>query len=82
MTNSCTLIRRPQVQATLAISRSTTYLREAQGLLPRPVKCGPRLVAWPSHEISAIAAAMVSGKSDEEIKALVTKLEGERTNAA
>jgi len=43
-----------------------------------PVKLGERCAAWPLHEIAAINAARIAGKSDEEIRELVTQLEQQR----
>jgi prophage regulatory protein len=35
-------------------------------------------VGWPSDEIDAINSARIAGKTDEEIRALVVKLEADR----
>lgn len=73
-----TFIRLPAVIARTGTSRSTTYLRISQGLWPKPVRLGPRAVGWPEHEVGAINAARIAGKSDEEIRQLVTELEADR----
>jgi prophage regulatory protein len=39
-------------------------------------------VGWPSSEVTAINAARIAGKTDEEIRALVVKLEAARKSAA
>ena len=39
-------------------------------------------VGWLEHEINAIIAARVAGKSDDEIKVLVSELEAARKLAA
>jgi prophage regulatory protein len=41
-----------------------------------------RAVGWPSEEVQALNAARIAGKSDEEIRALVVKLEAARKAAA
>lgn len=69
------------VQAETGYPRSTLYLRIAQGLWPKPVRLGARAVGWPAHEVAAINAARIAGKSDAEIRALVTKLEAARKAA-
>jgi prophage regulatory protein len=74
-----TILRRKQVQAESGYSRSTIYLRISQGLWPRPVSLGPRAVGWPASEVSAINAARIAGKSDDEIRALVASLEQKRS---
>ena len=75
------ILRLPAVKAETGASRSTIYLRIHQGLWPKPVRLGPRSVGWPSGEVAAINAARISGKSDEEIRALVVTLEAARKNA-
>lgn len=76
------ILRRPKVEDTFGLSRSTLYLHISQGLLTHPVNIGIRAVGWPSDEINAIKAARIAGKSDEEIKKLVASLEIERKIAA
>lgn len=60
-----TLLRLPQVKARTGLSRSTIYLRIAQGSFPRPVRLGgARAVGWvslmpafarPGHRLTADA---------------------------
>lgn len=73
-----TILRLPTVKAETGISRSTLYLRVSQGLWPKPVRLGPRAVGWPSDEVAAINAARIAGKTDDEIRELVLKLEASR----
>jgi prophage regulatory protein len=76
-----TILRLPAVKAKTGNSRSTHYLRIAQGLFTKPVRLGPRAVGWPSIEVDAINAARIAGKAEEEIRALVVKLEASRKTA-
>jgi prophage regulatory protein len=76
-----TILRIPTVKSESGLSRSTIYLRIAQGLWTKPVSLGARAVGWPSDEVAAINAARIAGKSDEEVRALVTKLETARKAA-
>lgn len=76
-----TLLRLPTVKAETGASRSTIYLRIQQGLWPKPVKLGPRSVAWPASEVAALNAARIAGMADIEIRALVAKLEAARKSA-
>ena len=55
------ILRRKQVQAESGYSRSTIYLRIAQGLWPKPVSLGARAVGWPAGEVSAVNAARIAG---------------------
>ena len=72
------ILRRKQVQAESGYSRSTIYLRIAQGLWPKPVSLGARAVGWPAGEVSAVNAARIADKSDDDIRALVASLELKR----
>lgn len=72
------ILRLPAVKSESGLSRSTIYLRIAQGLWTKPVSLGARAVGWPASEIAALNAARIAGQSDEEIFALVAKLEAAR----
>ena len=80
MTN--TIQRKPAVLRDTGLTRSTLYLRIAQGLFTKPVSLGARAVGWPSYEIAALNAARIAGKSNAEISALVDKLHSDRKKAA
>lgn len=69
------IYRLPTVKSESGLSRSTIYLRISQRLWTRPVRLGARAVGWPASEVAALNAARIAGKSDEEIRALVAKLE-------
>ncbi len=74
------LLKLPQVLGFTAKSRSTHYHEINIGLMTPPVKLGEQSVAWPEDEILAINRARIAGKSNEEIKQLVTKLVADRKN--
>ena len=76
-----TILRLPAVKADSGYSRSTIYLRIDQRLWTKPVKLGARSVGWPANEVAALNAARIAGKSNEEIRALVEKLEASRQSA-
>ena len=76
-----TILRLPAVRAGSGYSRSTIYLRIAQGLWTKQVCLGPRSVGWPAGEVAALNAARIAGKSDDEIRDLVVKLEAARKSA-
>ena len=76
-----TILRLPDVKSKSGHSRSTIYLRITQGLWTKPVSLGGRSVGWPASEIATLLAARIAGKSDEEIRILVKKLEAERAFA-
>ncbi len=73
-----TILRLPTVKAESGLSRSTIYLRIAQGLWTKPVSLGGRAVGWPASEVATLNAARISGKSNSEIRDLVVKLDAAR----
>lgn len=77
-----TILRLPAVKSESGYSRSTIYLRISQGLWTPPVSLGARAVGWPAGEVAALNAARIAGKSDDEIRVLVAKLEAARKAAA
>lgn len=77
-----TILRLPAVIVGTGLSRSTIYLRIAQGMFTRPVSLGARAVGWPAHELAAINSARVAGKSAAQIRELVRELEAARQAAA
>jgi len=46
-----TILRLPAVKQSTGLSRSTIYLRVAEGTFPRPVSLGGRAVGWLENEI-------------------------------
>ena len=75
-------IREREVSRLRARSRSSNYADIKAGLLTTPVRVGGRSVAWPRHEINALNAARLSGKSDEEVRQIVDALHIARLEAA
>jgi prophage regulatory protein len=49
MTNA--ILRLPAVKTRTGLSRSTIYLRIAEGLFPKPVSLGARAVGWLESDI-------------------------------
>lgn len=68
------IYRKPEMRSLLHIASSTIYLWQAQGLITRSVNIGPRAVGWPAHEIDALLAARVSGRSSVQMRALVAEM--------
>jgi prophage regulatory protein len=46
-----TILRLPEVKRSTGLSRSTIYLRVAEGTFPRPVGLGGRAVGWLESEV-------------------------------
>lgn len=70
--------RIPAVLRIRGRSRSAHYKDIQDGLFPHPVRIGQRAVGHPDSELAALNAARISGKSDDEIRALVKQLEADR----
>lgn len=77
--SALTILRRKQVEVETGYSRSTIYLRISQKLFIRPVRLGARAVGFPAGEVATLNRARIEGRSDDEIRALVVKLEAART---
>jgi len=59
-------------------SRSGYYRQAQAGLQPPPIKIGPRASGVPEHEIDAVNAARIAGKTEQEIRTLVAALVARR----
>lgn len=77
-----TILRLPAVRARSGYSRSTVYLRVAQGLWTKQISLGPRAIGWPADEVTALNAARIASKSEAEIRELVNQLHAKRAVAA
>jgi prophage regulatory protein len=73
------LFRLPQVEAYLGLRRAAIYQRIAAGLISPPIKLGRRASVWPAREIIALCEAHIEGRSDTNIRQLVTDLVVHRT---
>lgn len=78
---SKTILRLPAVRHRSGHSRSTLYDRIAQGLWTSQIKIGPRSVGWLADEVASLNAARIAGKSEDEIRQLVVRLEAARKSA-
>ena len=80
------LISGRDVRSRLAI-RSTNTVRDhvRRGVLTPPIKLSPGPTTpsvWPEREIDAIVEARIAGKSEDDLRSLVAKLEAERKAGA
>jgi prophage regulatory protein len=55
-----TILRRKQVEARTGLSRSTIYLRVAEGSFPTPISIGARAVGWIEAEINDWLASRIA----------------------
>jgi len=77
------ILRKPEVKHA-AGWRSDASVSAAvkNGLLTSPIQLGPRSVGWPDYEVDAITTARISGRSESDIRALVTRLHAQRQELA
>lgn len=75
------ILRLPDVMQLIGLSKSSVYAYVSNGLITKPVKLGARAMGWPESDIEEINFARIAGKPDEEIRALVERLEESRTAA-
>ena len=78
MANYSDLIRKPWETDFSPFGRATHYARERDGLGPPAIKVG-RMSAWVAGELDAVNTAIIAGRSDDEIRALVRDLVAQRT---
>jgi len=56
-------------------SRSSHFRDIENGLCTPPINVGPRSVAWLRTELETLRAAVIAGKSQDEIKQIVLELQ-------
>lgn len=79
MTNA--ILRLPDVMDAFRRSRSAIYRDIEQGLFPVPISLGARAVGWPAYEVERLISARIAGKSEAEIRQLVSSLQEARKTA-
>lgn len=77
-----TILRLGRVLVIRGKGRSAHYADIANGLYTKPVKLSERMVGWPAGEVMQLNAAVISGKSNAEIRELVERLHSERAGLA
>jgi prophage regulatory protein len=53
------ILRLPAVKSRTGLSRSSIYLRVAEGRFPKPVSLGARAVGWVDSEVDAWLAGQI-----------------------
>jgi hypothetical protein len=66
------------VEEALAVKHSKRNQLVRDGLLTSPIQRSATDHVWPTSEINQIAAAIVAGLPDDEMRALVSNLHAER----
>ena len=68
------VVRGCDVRQILALGRTAIDSGIAEGLIPPRIQLGQRAVGFLKHELEVIIIARATGRSDAEIKELVTQL--------
>lgn len=76
------ILRRPEVSGLTGKPCSSLYADISRGLFPPAVSLGAKSVGWPESEVAAINAARIAGKTDDEIRTIVSDLVARRRHAA
>jgi len=74
--------RKPAVLNRTGMSHATLYRRISEGLFPPGVCLGNRSVGWLAHEVDTMLGAFASGKTTEELQAVVKTLIEKRQTLA
>lgn len=72
------IIRLQELLDMIAMSKSSAYTKIKEGSLPPSVSLGERAIGFIYSEVIAVVKAMITGKSQAEIKALVQELVSQR----
>ena len=73
------ILRMPAVKAeTGHKSHASIYTAIRAGLFVKPVPIGQRSVGWPDYEVKAINSARIAGKTEADIRDLVSRLHAMR----
>ena len=62
-----TILRFPAVKARTGLSRSTIYLRIAEGSFPKPVSLGGRAVGWIEAEVNDWLKQQIEASRQNEV---------------
>lgn len=54
---SFTILRRPDVEARVGLSRATIYAKMSDGTFPKPIRLSERAVGWRTDDIDAWLAS-------------------------
>jgi len=74
MTPDIQFIRSNEVHKILALGRTAVDCGIADGVIPPRISLGKRAAGFLKHELEVVIVARAAGRSDEEIKNLVTQL--------
>ena len=72
-------LRRPDVLAMVGVRKTSLDTAIADGIFPPPIKLlGARAVGWVASEVEAVIQARLTGRSNDDVRALVAGLVSNR----
>jgi prophage regulatory protein len=71
-------MRLKEVLKVVPFGHTILYERVNEGLFPKQIHIGPKMVAWDESEVQEVMAAYKAEQTDDEIKALVRGLLAKR----
>ncbi|MDB5864661.1 MAG: phage transcriptional regulator, AlpA [Betaproteobacteria bacterium] len=74
MTTLRHMLRKPAVMKAYGRSHASVYVDIKRGVFPPPVRMGMKASAWPEDEVAAVIDARIAGRTDDEIRELVSTL--------
>lgn len=74
------ILRLPETLKITGLGRSTLYKRIDENLITPPVSLGGASVGWPEIEIAHIVSCRIAGKTDDEVRIIVSELIKSRGN--
>jgi prophage regulatory protein len=60
------ILRRPEVEKIVGLSRSTLYAMMAENTFPKPIKLGKRAIGWPDNVIAGWIDERTSGDKSHD----------------
>ena len=63
---SIKILRRPEVEKIVGLSRSTLYAMMAENTFPKPIKLGKRAIGWPDNVIEGWIEERTSGDNSDD----------------
>ena len=74
--NNLKMLRLRTVAEKLGVNRCTVYEMISNGTMTKPVRLGPKISAWPEHEVDAIIQEWIGSDhgNDHEVRELVCSL--------
>jgi len=74
-----TILRLPAVKTSTGLSRSTIYLRIAEGTFPKPISLGARAVGWIEAEVQQWLTGQIEKRRTNVTRSVDIACDGDAT---